>query len=171
MSLDYSAMLMRGRALPMGQICCPHATSCAPLGRLITLTNTYYKRAPCAFRASVARGLYVLAGFADAARPRRPLSSWVFGRGVFAKYASLSLSTVMRIQRQLRHDTGGPRAARVLFFLSFERGHARHHRPKSRRKGTAEGARDPPLPVATTINIGVSSANWHSRSPSGACRS
>ena len=54
----------------------------------------YYKRAPCAFRASVARGLYVLAGFADADRPRRPRSSWVFGRGGFVKSASLPPSTV-----------------------------------------------------------------------------
>ena len=34
--------------------------------------------------------LYVLAGFADGERPRRPRSSWVFGCGVFEKYASLS---------------------------------------------------------------------------------
>ena len=37
---------------------------------------SYFKRAPCAFRASVACGLFVLAGYADAARPRRPRSSW-----------------------------------------------------------------------------------------------
>ena len=38
----------------------------------------YYKRAPGTFRASVARGLFVLAGYA--ARPRRPRPGLVFGR-------------------------------------------------------------------------------------------
>ena len=37
MNVVYSIMLMRGWALPKGEICCPHATSWAPLDRLITL--------------------------------------------------------------------------------------------------------------------------------------
>ena len=45
-------------------------------GYMVLRALTYFKRAPCAFRASVARGLYVLAGYADAARPSRPRSSW-----------------------------------------------------------------------------------------------
>ena len=58
----------------------------------------YYKRAPCAFRASVACGLFVLAGYADAARPRRPRSSWFSAVCGICEIRPLSFSSVLRTE-------------------------------------------------------------------------